>query len=113
MIASAEQLAQRFHETYERLAPSFEYETWEASAKSWSDVPEQNRALMVAVCAELAEALHLPPSDEVREEARHRATWSKLPCGGPDLKCTVPEHHEVRTVYTGPWRPVGPEGVRP
>lgn len=49
----AEALAQRFHETYERLAPSFGYETREASAKPWADVPQQNRLLMIAVCAEI------------------------------------------------------------
>ena len=46
-------LAQRFHEAYERLAPSFGFETREASAKPWADVPEQNRALMIAVCDEI------------------------------------------------------------
>lgn len=45
---TAETLAQAFHETYERLAPQFEYETREASAKPWDEVPQQNRALMVA-----------------------------------------------------------------
>jgi hypothetical protein len=52
-MSDAEALAQRFHETYERLAPSFGYETREASAKPWAQVPEQNRALMTAVCAEM------------------------------------------------------------
>jgi hypothetical protein len=47
----AAQLAQQFHEAYERLAPEFGYETREASAKPWSEVPENNRALMTAVCA--------------------------------------------------------------
>ena len=50
----AEALAQRFHETYERLAPSFGYETRKESAKPWCDVPEQNRRLMIAVCAEIS-----------------------------------------------------------
>lgn len=50
---TAEGLAQQFHETYERLAPSFGYETRKASAKPWSDVPEQNKRLMIAVCAEI------------------------------------------------------------
>lgn len=50
---TAEELAQSFHEAYERLAPSFGYKTREASAKPWADVPEQNRALMVAVCTEV------------------------------------------------------------
>lgn len=48
-----ERLAQLFHETYERLAPDFEYKTREASAKPWADVPEQNKQLMIAVAAEL------------------------------------------------------------
>ena len=52
----AEQLAQKFHEAYERLAPSFGYETRKDSAKPWSEVPEQNKQLMIAVCAELEAA---------------------------------------------------------
>jgi hypothetical protein len=50
---TAEALAQRFHETYERLAPRFGYETRRESAVPWAEVPEQNRKLMTAVCAEL------------------------------------------------------------
>lgn len=53
MTIEAEKLAQRFHETYERLAPSFGYETRKESAKPWSEVPEKNKKLMIAVCAEL------------------------------------------------------------
>lgn len=49
----AESLARSFHETYERLAPSFGYETREASAKPWANVPEQNKRLMIAVCGEI------------------------------------------------------------
>ena len=52
----AEQLAQQFHEAYERLAPSFGYKTREASAKPWAEVPENNRKLMTAVCAEIQQA---------------------------------------------------------
>jgi hypothetical protein len=50
---AAESLARRFHETYERLAPAFGYETRRASAVPWEEVPEQNRQLMLAVAAEL------------------------------------------------------------
>jgi hypothetical protein len=46
----AETLAKRFHELYEYLAPSFGYKTREASAKPWSEVPENNRKLMTTVC---------------------------------------------------------------
>jgi hypothetical protein len=55
-MANAEQIAQAFHETYERLAPDFGYETREASAKPWAEVPEQNRSLMVAVVQALIDA---------------------------------------------------------
>lgn len=48
-----EEFAQQFHEAYERLAPSFGYKTREASAVPWSDVPEPNRSLMVAVAGEI------------------------------------------------------------
>ena len=50
---AAEALAQRFHEIYERLAPQFGYVTRRKSAVPWADVPERNRALMVATCREL------------------------------------------------------------
>jgi len=52
---SAEDLARRFHETYERLAPSFGYKTREASAKPWEEVPLDNRNLMIAVAGEIIE----------------------------------------------------------
>jgi len=48
--SDAESLARLFHETYERLAPDHGYETRKASAKPWSEVPEQNKNLMIAVC---------------------------------------------------------------
>lgn len=52
-MSDAEQVARQFHETYERLAPDFGYATREASAKPWAEIPDQNRALMVAVVQEL------------------------------------------------------------
>jgi hypothetical protein len=50
-----EALARLFHETYERLAPEHGYETREASAKPWEQVPDNNRALMIAVCRHILE----------------------------------------------------------
>lgn len=52
-VTDAERIARAFHETYERLAPAHGYETRKASAVPWADVPDRNRALMVAVVAEL------------------------------------------------------------
>jgi hypothetical protein len=57
-----EELARAFHETYERLAPSFGYETRRESAVPWEAVPEANKNLMIAVCAELlGTVLNRPP----------------------------------------------------
>jgi hypothetical protein len=53
-------VARLFHETYERLAPDFGYRTREASAKPWDEVPEQNRALMVATVREVLAAIAAP-----------------------------------------------------
>jgi hypothetical protein len=52
-----EELARFFHETYERLAPEFNYKTREDSAVPWSDVPADNKALMIATCAEVLRKL--------------------------------------------------------
>lgn len=119
MPTDAEGLAQRFHETYERLAPSFGYETRKASARPWAEVPEQNRALMVAVCQELVDArLLLPPGGETRDEFG----WSHrdgTECLTPD-EC-LDAYRDTRRVtewpdgteLMTPWRPVHPEGANP
>jgi hypothetical protein len=64
---SPERLAEMFHETYERLAPEHGYETREASAKPWEQVPEQNRGLMVAVAAEVLNSDRLAAHFEQRK----------------------------------------------
>lgn len=51
----AERIAKAFHESYERQAPNHGYETREASAKPWEEVPAQNRGLMIAVVEDLLE----------------------------------------------------------
>lgn len=50
---AAERIAKAFHETYEKLAPSYSYKTREASAVPWEQVPDNNRRLMIAVVTEL------------------------------------------------------------
>lgn len=64
---SAEALAQAFHENYERLAPSFGYETRNDSAVEWADVPEPNKSLMIAVAAALIEQGRVSRDAEVAE----------------------------------------------
>lgn len=53
ILVVAERIAKAFHETYERMAPYYGYETREASAKPWSLVPDQNRSLMIEVVRQL------------------------------------------------------------
>jgi hypothetical protein len=47
-MSVTEHLAKEFHDAYERLAPEYGYKTREVSAVPWADVPEQNKALMMA-----------------------------------------------------------------
>jgi hypothetical protein len=54
---TAEELARLFHETYERLAPQYDYETRPESATPWDEVPEHNRKLMIATAAEVLRKL--------------------------------------------------------
>lgn len=51
-VIEAEQLARLFHETYERLAPEYGYGTHKEIIP-WANVPEQNKQLDIAVCAEI------------------------------------------------------------
>jgi hypothetical protein len=60
---SPEALAKLFHGTYERLAPRFGYKTRSKSAKRWENVPEQNRLLMIATCAEVLKRLERSQRD--------------------------------------------------
>lgn len=55
-MTEAESVARLFHETYEKLAPTFGYETRKESAVAWDDVPENNRSLMIAVAGEVIAA---------------------------------------------------------
>jgi len=64
---SAERIAKAFHESYERQASEHSYETREASAKPWEEVPENNRNLMTAVVQDLLDReLIINPEDLVR-----------------------------------------------
>lgn len=55
----SEETAKMFHATYERLAPSYGYETRRESAKPWEEVPEDNRHLMAAVASEVEGRIRL------------------------------------------------------
>lgn len=56
MHPDAEPIAKEFHAAYEGLAPFHGYETREASAKPWEEVPTNNRELMIATVDQLLRA---------------------------------------------------------
>lgn len=67
-----EDIARRFHDAYERLAPRFGWETQQRSRVEWDDLPEENRALMVAVVAEVVGPI-VAERDAWKVEAVHHA----------------------------------------
>jgi hypothetical protein len=69
-MPDAESVAKLFHETYERLAPAFGYETREETRLSWEQLPERNRRLMIASTAEVL-AFLFSPAEQVGEANNH------------------------------------------
>jgi len=73
-LSAVDALARRFHEAYERLAPSFGYETRKETRAF--DPESANGKLMIAVCAELPSQIdreHYPgllSDDEIDEQER-------------------------------------------
>jgi len=65
---TAEELAECFHEAYEKLAPKFNYKTREASAVYWREIPENNRKLMEATCREILLKYFTPQTCKQRED---------------------------------------------
>lgn len=68
-------LARKFHEAYERLAPSFGYATREDTKEFRPDTP--NGRLMTAVCAELLPRL-APAGSRSGEDARDAARYRRF-----------------------------------
>lgn len=54
---SPEQLAELFHETYERLAPAFGWKTKKGCNCKFAELPQRNKALMIATCQTVLNAL--------------------------------------------------------
>ena len=67
---TAEELASRFHEIYEHLAPHFGYRTREASAVPFDQIPANNRRLMIATCGAILKYLQEEPDERENEALR-------------------------------------------
>ena len=86
----AERIAKAFHESYERQAPAFGYETREDSAVPWEDVPEQNKSLMIAVVDDLLANRVIASGNLVEAAAsaveayREQSVGYSDPNGGPE-----------------------------
>jgi hypothetical protein len=78
-MTDAERIARAFHESYERQAPAFSYQTRKASAVPWEYVPEDNKCLMIAVVDELIHAGVIQPGNfEVQERTTGVASDDRL-----------------------------------
>src|SRR5690606_27510165 len=80
------EVARAFHEAYERLAPSFGYETRPESAVPWEQVPENNRRLMIAVASEVTAALRARLAEVEGRLSRIAGT-----CDGAGIPAEWPE----------------------
>ncbi|MGI5201671.1 hypothetical protein ACQEU6_08825 [Spirillospora sp. CA-108201] len=69
-MAPAEIIARAFHAAYERLAPAHGYQTRQASAVPWEDVPVGNKSLMIATVADLLGRRIIAPGEQVPAPAR-------------------------------------------
>lgn len=65
---SDEQIAMLFHDTYERLGPSFGWDTQQRCKREWADLPPENKHLMVATCKEVRALLAAQPTGARGEE---------------------------------------------
>jgi hypothetical protein len=62
----AEQIARRFHETYELLGPSCGWQSQESARdKEFDDLPESNRRLMIATVTALLDGGAITPGPAV------------------------------------------------
>lgn len=79
-VRPAEDVARLFHDTYERLAPFYGYETRKESAVAWEDVPEQNRLLMIETCRYVLSHLRLNDGREPLGWCEVCDDWTYEPC---------------------------------
>lgn len=120
-MAQAESLAKLFHETYERLAPSFGYETRKDSAVPWDEVPENQKKLMTATCKEVQEELNRISSEKWRNKRRAKGRKSICHVAGPVVAIRSINRAVQRCAMCGEkladnknqTGPVGPNGESP
>lgn len=93
-MSPAEIVAKAFHEAYERLAPGFSYETREASAKPWEEVPDNNRDLMIATVKDLLESGVISQPSRKRLPNRRIGYTQKVRVGGQAVYLHTGEYED-------------------
>lgn len=76
-MITPDELARFFHESYEKLAPRFGYETRKESAKPWEEVPEQNKKLMLAVAEAVLREFIEPIGIESKQHEQRAKTLER------------------------------------
>lgn len=74
-MMNAEQLAQFFHETYNRLAPEFGHRKRQAKAKPWTELSEPNKNLLTAVAREMLFTLY--GEDFIKQQEQSAKEYEK------------------------------------
>ena len=105
------ELAEQFHDAYERLAPEYGYETRPETAVAWDYLPDNNRSLMLAVVTEVVGPL-LSQLREQRERAEIAERATEIAGEYADAaRRTVGEQREALERYEGALRSVSATGT--
>lgn len=90
LLAAAERVARAFHAQYEAKAPTFGWATQEASRVRWDDVPDANKALMIAVAMQLLEDGTIALGPSLVEDLH--PLLALCACGWRGLAADLPAH---------------------
>lgn len=99
---SPEQLAELFHETYEHLAPAFGWRTKKGCNVPFYLLPQRNKALMVATCQTVLNALQ--ECGAVANGSQHTQPAKCLGCEywrGPYGNCCMRGDSEESCIKVG------------
>lgn len=91
------QLATLFHETYERRAPDFGYETRQETRRFDPSTP--NGRLMVAVCGEILAAMQPKLRHTLSEDFSHFLSYSGFYAEPPEIIA------KLRLAFEAAWEP--------
>lgn len=108
--ALIEQAARTFHETYERLAPRYNYKTRPESAVPWSKVPHENKALMIETTRAVVDVVLAanPPTSEPRVVSTDDDPTAAGVIAGPPT--TTPDREALVAEMTQVWQDADNEG---